>query len=164
MFFMPRFRAAQLSIGPFPRPAETTYHSTGGKHRWRQDWYRSSRIAKLPSVWPRKGCGCGSWRGWKPPKHFHKPIERAFTAEERSRVTILFGGLTWKHEELIRAVFLGTGYHCERVPVPGRCRLPARQRVRQQRAVQSHLFHRRQPGETPPDAREGRDAAPGHSR
>ena len=52
------------------------------------------------------------------PEHFHKPIERPFTAEERSRVTILFGGLTWKHEELIRAVFLGTGYHCERVPVP----------------------------------------------
>jgi predicted nucleotide-binding protein (sugar kinase/HSP70/actin superfamily) len=50
--------------------------------------------------------------------HFHKPIERAFTAEERSRVTILFGGLTWKHEELIRAVFQGTGYKCERVPVP----------------------------------------------
>jgi predicted nucleotide-binding protein (sugar kinase/HSP70/actin superfamily) len=56
--------------------------------------------------------------GLEAPKHFHKPIERAFTAEERSRVTILFGGLTWKHEELIRAVFLGTGYHCERVPVP----------------------------------------------
>ncbi len=56
--------------------------------------------------------------GLETPKHFHKPIERAFTAEERSRVTILFGGLTWKHEELIRAVFLGTGYHCERVPVP----------------------------------------------
>ncbi len=31
--------------------------------------------------------------GLEPPKHFHKPIERAFTAEERSRVTILFGGL-----------------------------------------------------------------------
>jgi predicted nucleotide-binding protein (sugar kinase/HSP70/actin superfamily) len=56
--------------------------------------------------------------GLETPTHFHKPIERAFTAEERSRVTILFGGLTWKHEELIRAVFLGTGYHCERVPVP----------------------------------------------
>jgi predicted nucleotide-binding protein (sugar kinase/HSP70/actin superfamily) len=56
--------------------------------------------------------------GLEAPKHFHKPIERAFTAEERSRVTILFGGLTWKHEELIRAVFLGTGYHCERVPCP----------------------------------------------
>ena len=35
----------------------------------------------------------------QPPRvHFHKPIERPFTAAERSRVTILFGGLTWKHE------------------------------------------------------------------
>jgi hypothetical protein len=29
--------------------------------------------------------------------HFHRPVERAFTAEERSQVTILFGGFTWKH-------------------------------------------------------------------
>ena len=26
--------------------------------------------------------------------HFHRPVERAFTAAERSRVTILFGGFT----------------------------------------------------------------------
>jgi predicted nucleotide-binding protein (sugar kinase/HSP70/actin superfamily) len=50
--------------------------------------------------------------------HFHKPIERAFTAEERGRVTILFGGFTWKHEDLIRAVFQGCGYRCEKLPVP----------------------------------------------
>ncbi len=50
--------------------------------------------------------------------HFHRPVERAFTAEERSRVTILFGGLTWKHEELVRAVFRSCGYKCERLPVP----------------------------------------------
>jgi hypothetical protein len=36
--------------------------------------------------------------GLDQPDHFHRPVERAFTAEERSRVTILFGGFTWKHE------------------------------------------------------------------
>jgi predicted nucleotide-binding protein (sugar kinase/HSP70/actin superfamily) len=56
--------------------------------------------------------------GLERPTHFHRPVERPFTAEERSRVTILFGGLTWKHEELIRAVFQGCGYRCERLPVP----------------------------------------------
>ncbi len=56
--------------------------------------------------------------GLDTPTHFHKPIERPFKAEERSRVTILFGGFTWKHEELIRAVFQGSGYKCERLPVP----------------------------------------------
>ena len=50
--------------------------------------------------------------------HFHRPVERAFTAEERSKVTILFGGFTWKHEDLIRAVFQGCGYRCEKLPVP----------------------------------------------
>src|SRR5258706_3881879 len=50
--------------------------------------------------------------------HFHRPIERPFTADERDRVTILFGGLTWKHEELIKAVFQGCGYKCEIIPTP----------------------------------------------
>src|SRR5437867_8221941 len=56
--------------------------------------------------------------GLSEPRHFQRPRERAFTAEEQDRVTILFGGLTWKHEELIKAVFLGNGYKCEMVPVP----------------------------------------------
>ncbi|MFY9909218.1 MAG: hypothetical protein WCF22_18280 [Candidatus Sulfotelmatobacter sp.] len=34
-------------------------------------------------------------------QHFRRPEERPFTAEERQRVTILFGGLTWKHEKFI---------------------------------------------------------------
>jgi predicted nucleotide-binding protein (sugar kinase/HSP70/actin superfamily) len=56
--------------------------------------------------------------GLSAPSHFHRPLERAFTAEERNRVTILFGGFTWKHEDLIRAVFQGCGYNCEKLPVP----------------------------------------------
>src|SRR5271170_7256383 len=56
--------------------------------------------------------------GLDQPDHFHRPVERAFTAEERNKVTILFGGFTWKHEDLIRAVFQGCGYRCEKLPVP----------------------------------------------
>lgn len=56
--------------------------------------------------------------GLDPPKHFHRPVERAFTAEQRPHTTILFGGFTWKHEDLIRAVFQGCGYRCEKLPVP----------------------------------------------
>jgi predicted nucleotide-binding protein (sugar kinase/HSP70/actin superfamily) len=56
--------------------------------------------------------------GLTTPSHFHRPVERAFAAEERNRVTILFGGFTWKHEDLIRAVFQGCGYNCEKLPVP----------------------------------------------
>ena len=56
--------------------------------------------------------------GLSRPDHFQRPFERAFTAEERKQVTILFGGFTWKHEDLIRAVFQGTGYNCEKLPVP----------------------------------------------
>src|SRR5262249_44656281 len=56
--------------------------------------------------------------GLAQPEHFRRPVERAFTAEQRAHTTILFGGFTWKHEELIRAVFQGCGYRCERLPVP----------------------------------------------
>jgi len=51
-------------------------------------------------------------------QHFKKPVERTFTADERHRVTILFGGLTWKHEKLIQSVFQGSGYKCEMIPTP----------------------------------------------
>jgi len=51
-------------------------------------------------------------------RDFQKPVERAFTGPERDYVTILFGGLTWKHEEMIKAVFHGSGYKCENIPTP----------------------------------------------
>jgi predicted nucleotide-binding protein (sugar kinase/HSP70/actin superfamily) len=54
----------------------------------------------------------------KPVEHFRRPTERPFTAEERDRVTILFGGLTWKHERLIQAVFRGCDYRCQMLPNP----------------------------------------------
>ena len=51
-------------------------------------------------------------------RHFRRPVERPFTAEQRNKVTILFGGLTWKHEKLMRAVFRGAGFRCETLPIP----------------------------------------------
>jgi predicted nucleotide-binding protein (sugar kinase/HSP70/actin superfamily) len=51
-------------------------------------------------------------------QHFKKPVERTFTAAERDKVTILFGGLTWKHEKMIQAVFQGSNYKCVMVPTP----------------------------------------------
>ncbi len=53
-----------------------------------------------------------------PVRHFKRPVERPFNAEERGKVTILFGGLTWKHERVIQAVFQGCNYRCEVMPVP----------------------------------------------
>ena len=44
------------------------------------------------------------------------PDELPFLEEERDRVTILFGGLTWKHERLIEGLLGGAGYHCRPLP------------------------------------------------
>src|SRR5215469_7572400 len=51
-------------------------------------------------------------------QQFKRPVERPFTAAERGRVTILIGGMTWKHDNMFRAVFEGCGYKCETLPVP----------------------------------------------
>jgi predicted nucleotide-binding protein (sugar kinase/HSP70/actin superfamily) len=54
----------------------------------------------------------------KKTRQYRRPPERPFIADERSKVTILVGGLTRKHEEFIRAVFQGSGYRCELLPIP----------------------------------------------
>lgn len=54
----------------------------------------------------------------QPRQHFQRPVERPFTAAERDRVTILFGGLTSKHEWLITSVFQSAGYKVEVLPTP----------------------------------------------
>src|SRR5690348_7227815 len=52
--------------------------------------------------------------------HFHKPIKVPFTSLQRDHTTILFGGLTWKHERLVHAALESLGYRCESVPVPNK--------------------------------------------
>ncbi len=54
----------------------------------------------------------------KKSNHFKKPQENPFTKDQRTHTTLLFGGLTWKHEHLLHGAFEGLGYKCEYVPVP----------------------------------------------
>ncbi len=49
---------------------------------------------------------------------FKRPVERPFTKEQRANTTLLFGGLTWKHEKLVHGALEGLGYHAEPMPVP----------------------------------------------
>jgi predicted nucleotide-binding protein (sugar kinase/HSP70/actin superfamily) len=51
-------------------------------------------------------------------QHFVRPTERAFTAAERDRVTLLIGGLTLKHDALLQAAFQSAGYNVEVMPTP----------------------------------------------
>jgi predicted nucleotide-binding protein (sugar kinase/HSP70/actin superfamily) len=50
--------------------------------------------------------------------HFKRPAERHFTAGQRGDTTLLFGGLTWKHEKLVHGALEGLGYRAEAVPTP----------------------------------------------
>src|SRR5579864_2547164 len=49
---------------------------------------------------------------------FKKPVEHPFTADQRGKTTLLFGGLTWKHEKLVHGALEGLGYLAEAVPTP----------------------------------------------
>jgi predicted nucleotide-binding protein (sugar kinase/HSP70/actin superfamily) len=50
--------------------------------------------------------------------HFKRPVERPFTKADRERTTLLFGGLTWKHEKLIHGALEGLGYRAAMLPTP----------------------------------------------
>jgi predicted nucleotide-binding protein (sugar kinase/HSP70/actin superfamily) len=50
------------------------------------------------------------------PRHYAAYRPRPFTLAERRDVTILLGGLTWKHERLVQAVFENMGYKA--MPLP----------------------------------------------
>jgi len=50
--------------------------------------------------------------------HFKRPQEKPFTKEQRGQTTLLFGGLTWKHEKLVHGALEGLGYRAEAVPTP----------------------------------------------
>jgi predicted nucleotide-binding protein (sugar kinase/HSP70/actin superfamily) len=51
-----------------------------------------------------------------PVKHYTAYKPRPFTREERDKVTILFGGLTWKHERLIQGALHNLKYNAEPLP------------------------------------------------
>lgn len=51
-------------------------------------------------------------------RHFKRPVEHPFTADQRGHTTLLFGGLTWKHEKLIHGALEGLGYISEALPTP----------------------------------------------
>jgi predicted nucleotide-binding protein (sugar kinase/HSP70/actin superfamily) len=53
-----------------------------------------------------------------PAGHFKRPVERPFTRAERNSVTVLFGGLTVRHDSLIFAGLRGLGYKPSMLPVP----------------------------------------------
>jgi predicted nucleotide-binding protein (sugar kinase/HSP70/actin superfamily) len=51
-----------------------------------------------------------------PAAHFKRPVERPFRRDERERVTILYGGLTLRHDQLITSGMRGLGYRMAMVP------------------------------------------------
>jgi predicted nucleotide-binding protein (sugar kinase/HSP70/actin superfamily) len=52
------------------------------------------------------------------PSHFKRPKERPYTKAERGTTTVLFGGLTLRHEALILSGLEGLGYKVAQIPMP----------------------------------------------
>ncbi len=51
-------------------------------------------------------------------KQFRKPYEHNFTADQRPHTTLLFGGLTFRHEHLLEGSLKSLGYTVAPVPTP----------------------------------------------
>ena len=67
---------------------------------------------------PRAAHSAAPARPKKSIQHFKRPVERPFTRDQRPYTTVLFGGLTWSHERLIKGAWEGLGYKCDVVPTP----------------------------------------------
>ncbi|MGB9736153.1 MAG: hypothetical protein ACP5JP_07985 [bacterium] len=50
--------------------------------------------------------------------HYKRPVELPFSREEASRTTILYGGLTFNHEYLLKGAIESLGYKADYLPVP----------------------------------------------
>src|SRR5215475_12386425 len=57
--------------------------------------------------------------------HYTAYKPRPFTRDERETVTILYGGLTWKHERLVQGVFHNLHYNAAPLPNVARADLDA---------------------------------------
>ena len=82
---------------------------------------------------------------WKPRVRYKAYVPRPFTRSERSHVSILFGGLHWRVERVVEAVFENAGYRAQRLPTATRAGPEPRARARRHRSVLSHQLHHRQP-------------------
>ena len=51
-----------------------------------------------------------------PVNHYTAYKPRPFKREEREQVTILYGGLTWKHERIVQGTFHNLKYKAEPLP------------------------------------------------
>ena len=78
---------------------------------WRTSF--NSVLPKSAPAWSGKP-GCSKHEV----HHFKRPVEKPFTREQRTNTTLLFGGLTWKHEKLVHGALEGLGYRAEAVPTP----------------------------------------------
>ena len=56
--------------------------------------------------------------GKKEVEHFQKPFERRWTKDQRDSTTILWGGLTLAHEELLSDAMRSMGYNIQLLPCP----------------------------------------------
>jgi len=51
-----------------------------------------------------------------PAAHFRRPAERPFTPADKADTTVLFGGLSPRHDRLVEGVLLGLGYAARALP------------------------------------------------
>lgn len=100
-----------MSATPFPNPVQVEgLVQIGSKESYIRQRLEEERRRLEQEAGIAKSSG----------QHFARPVEQGFTRSQRDKTTILFGGLTWKHEKLVHGALESLGYKCEALPVPNK--------------------------------------------
>ena len=96
------------------------FHSyISATHPWRitrhlrRSWGSGAFVRSRKSLREQGG---NAWRPQYEVTHYTSYKARPFTREQREKTTILFGGLTWKHERLVQGVFNNLNYNAKPLP------------------------------------------------
>src|SRR5207302_11368372 len=88
------------------------------RSQWTRNWFKWIRTRRSSSALARKEQGSAAWPDWSSLSTSIGLSSVRSPPKNAAGSRFCFGGFTWKHEDLIRAVFQGCGYSCEKLPVP----------------------------------------------
>jgi predicted nucleotide-binding protein (sugar kinase/HSP70/actin superfamily) len=75
---------------------------------------RTATFGAAPGGISANGCECAATGSSV--EHFRRPVEHAFTADQRANTTVLLGGLSPRHDPLVEAALQALGYKCKALP------------------------------------------------
>jgi len=111
-------RPEETTTAPAPATQPGLPGAAGPEHRYDDRPRLDDEAVRVRLAAARRRFEAEAGLAPDPDRQFRRAAERVFTAAQRADTTILFGGLTWKHERLIHGGLEALGYRVELLPTP----------------------------------------------